>query len=134
MNGRQSSWHRDVSVFLVGALVAAIVAGLVFVLVYPPLPESNPSRHDRGAALATLVIVMFFCGGFIGRRGLSADFLSDLAWPVVGSYLAVVFLCVLASFSPGEIATMAAFASAGILSSALVSLVLMRRFPVKGEQ
>ena len=77
---------------------------------------------------------MFFCGGFIGRRGLSADFLSDLRWPVVGSYVAVVFLRVLASFSLGETATMAAFATAGILSSVVVSLVLLRRFPMKGGQ
>jgi hypothetical protein len=133
MNCKQPSLARDVSGFVVGALVAAIVAGVVFVLVYPPLPESSPSRHDRAAALVILVIVMFFCGGFIGRRGFSADFLSDLIWPVVGSYIAVVFLCFLASFSFGETATMVAFATAGILSSALVSLVLLWRFPMKGE-
>ena len=134
MNSKQPSLRRDLTGFVVGALAAATVAGLVFFLIYPPLPESNPSRHDRGAALAILVIAMFFCGGFIGRRGFSADFLSDLVWPVVGSYIAVVFLCLLASFSLGETATMAAFATAGILSSALVSLVLLRRFPMKGEQ
>jgi hypothetical protein len=84
--------------------------------------------------LALLVILMFFCGGFIGRRGFSADFLSDLCWPVVGSYIVVVFLCILASFSLGETATMAAFATGGILSSAAVSLVLLRRFPISVEQ
>jgi hypothetical protein len=134
MGSKQPSLLRDVCGFLVGALVAVTVAGLVFVLVYPPLPESDPSRPDRGGALAILAIVMFFCGGFIGRRGFSADFLSDLLWPVVGSYIAVGCLCVLATFSFGETATMTAFATAGILSSAVVSLVLLRRFPVKGEQ
>ena len=134
MNSNQSSFLRDLIGFLVGAVVAAATAGLVFVLFYPPLPESNPSRHDRAGALAILVIVMFFSGGFIGRRGFSADFLSDLRWPVVGSYIVVVFLCFLASFSLGEIATMVAFATTGILSSAVVSVILLSRFPVKEEQ
>src|SRR5438105_11572491 len=134
MNSNQSSFLRDLIGFLVGAVVAAAAAGLVFVLFYPPLPESNPSRHDRAGALAILVIVMFFSGGFIGRRGFSADFLSDLRWPVVGSYIVVVFLCFLASFSLGEIATMVAFATTGILSSAVVSVILLSRFPVKEEQ
>ena len=134
MNSNQRSFHRDLGGFLVGAVVAATVAGLVFVAFYPPLPESNPSQHDRSAALALLIIVMFFCGGFVGRRGFSADFLSDLSWPVLGSYAVVVFLCVLASFSLGETATMVGFATAGILASAAVSLVLLRRFPMKNEQ
>src|SRR5689334_14661853 len=114
MNSSQPSFLRDLIGFLVGATVAAATAGLVFVLSYPPLPKSNPSRHDRAAALAVLVIVMFFSGGFIGRRGFSADFLSDLLWPVVGSYIVLVFLCLLASFSLGESATMVGFATAGI--------------------
>jgi hypothetical protein len=134
MSSNQSSFLRDLVGFLVGAVVAAASAGLIFAVFYPPLPESNPSRHDRGAALAILVIVMFFCGGFIGRRGFSAQFLSDLRWPVVGSYVVAAFLCVLASFSLAETATMLAFATAGILSSAVVSLTLLWRLPVKGEQ
>ena len=134
MNNNQPSFLRDLVGFFVGALVAAAAAGLVFVLFYPPLPESNPSRHDRAAALAILVIVMFFSGGFVGRRGFSADFLSDLLWPVVGSYIVLVFLCFFASFSLGESATMVGFATAGILSSAAVSVILLRCFPVKGEQ
>jgi hypothetical protein len=134
MNNNQPSFLRDLIGFIVGALVAAATAGLVFVLFYPPLPESNPNRHDRAAALAILIIVMFFSGGFIGRRGFSADFLSDLRWPVVGSYIVVVFLYFLASFSLGEIATMVGFATAGVLSSAIASLILLWRFPVKGEQ
>ncbi len=134
MSSDQSSLLRDTIGFLVGAVTAAAAAGLVFVMFYPPLPESNPSRHDRAAALAILVIVMFFCGGFIGRRGLSAQFLSDLRWPVVGSYIVVAFLCLLASFSLAETAIMLAFATAGILSSAVLSLALLWRFPLKGEQ
>ena len=124
---------RDVTGFLVGGFVAATVAGLVFSLVYPPLPESDPSRHDRGAALVILALVMLFSGGLIGSKGFSADFLSDLLWPIIGSYVAVGFLCLLASFSLGETATMVAFATAGIVSSVVVSLVLLRLFPMRQE-
>jgi hypothetical protein len=133
VNTNQPSFARDLTGFLVGALVASAAAGLVFVLFYPPLPESNPSRHDRAAAFGILIIVMFFSGGIIGRRGFSADFLSDLLWPVAGSYIVVVFLSFLASFSLREIATMVAFATAGILSSTVASWLLHWRFPVKEE-
>jgi hypothetical protein len=133
MNSSHSSFFRDLIGFLVGAAVAAAAAGLAFVAVYPPLPESNPSRHDRAGALALLVIVLFFCGGFIGRRAFSAEFLSDLCWPIVGSYVVLAFLCVLASFSLSETASMVAFATAGILSSAVVSLLLLRCFPNNQE-
>lgn len=110
-------------------MAAATVAGLVFIFFFPALPESDLNYTDRNAAEGLLVVVMFFCGGFIGRRGLSADFLSDLAWPVAGSYVAVVFLSILASLSLGEIATMVALATTGILASTVISLVLLWRFP-----
>jgi hypothetical protein len=134
MSSNQSPFVRDVIGFVVGALIAAAAGGLVFVAFYPPLPESNPSRHDRAGALAILVIILFFCGGFIGRRAFSAEFLSDLLWPVVGSYVVTGFLCVLASFTLGETAIMFAFATAGILSSAIVCLLLLWRFPLRQEQ
>lgn len=133
MNGNQSSLLRDALGFVVGAMTAAASAGLAFVMFYPPLPDSNPSRHDRAAALAILTIVMFLCGGFIGRRGFSAQFLSDLRWPVLGSYAVVTFLCILASFALEETAAMLAFATVGIVSSAMLSLVLLWRFPLKGK-
>jgi hypothetical protein len=134
MSSNQSSLLRDTIGFLVGAAVAAAAAGLVFVTFYPPPPESNPSYHDWGAALVILIFVMFFCGGFTGQRGFSARFLSDLCWPVVGSYVVMAFLCVLASYSLAETAGMLALATVGILSSVVISLVLLWRFPLKEEQ
>ena len=126
----QSSLLRDVVGFVVGGLTAAVAAALIF-LAFFPLP-SEPKRTDHtGEALAMLVLVMLFCGGFIGRRGFSADFISDLVPPVIGSYVAVIGLCVIAGLSLGELAPMVGFASVGIITSAVVSLALLRWFPPK---
>jgi hypothetical protein len=98
-----------------------------------PLPAVPDPHNHTGEALALLVLVMFFCGGFIGRRGFSADFISDL-WPsVITAFAIVLFLCILPGLSFDEIAKMVGFASVGIVTSAAASLLLQRWFPPKIE-
>jgi hypothetical protein len=122
---------RDVSGFLVGGFLAAILAGLVFIAFFP-LPPRKPTDHTR-QALAILVLVNVFCGGFIGRRAFSADFLSELLLSLGGSYAAMVLLCILASLGFLDTARMIGLASAGILPSAAVLFLFGQRFPPKPE-
>ena len=110
--------------------MAAIASALVLLAFFPLPPEPNPRNHT-GEALVILCIVMFFCGGFIGRRGFSADAWIDLLPSVGGSFVASVFLCVIASLDLRETATMMGFASVGIVASAVAVLLLGRRFPPK---
>jgi hypothetical protein len=131
VNTNPSSLLRDVVGFFAGALAAAVAAWLAF-LAFIPLPEPKPTDHTR-EALAVLVSVVFFCGGFIGRRALSADFWSDL-WPsVTTSYVVIGFLCLTSGLDFSEAALMIGFASAGIVTSAVLLLLLGRRFPPKTE-
>jgi hypothetical protein len=122
---------RDNTGFLAGGLLAAVLSCVVF-LVFFPLPPPKPTDHTR-EALAMLVLVNFFCGGFIGRRAFSADFVSQLLLSVGGSYAVMVLLCVLASLDFSEMARMIGLASAGILPSAAVLFLLGQRFPPKTE-
>lgn len=77
---------------------------------------------------------MFFCGGFIGRRAISADFWSDLYPSVIGSFVASVVLCVMASLDLRETTTIMGFASAGMVTSASVLFLLGRHFQERTEQ
>lgn len=132
MSNSPSSLVRDVVGFLVGGLVASVASGLTL-LGFFPLPVEPDPRNHTGEALVILALVMFFCGGFIGRRAFSADFWSDLLPSVIGSYVASVLLCVIASLDFRETATMAGFVSVGIVTSAVVLLLLGRRFPPETE-
>src|SRR5438477_13074239 len=76
VNRNDSSLLRDVVGFVVGGLAAAVAAALIF-LAFFPLPEPKPTDHTR-EALGVLVLVVFFSGGFIGRRPFRAVFWSDL--------------------------------------------------------
>jgi hypothetical protein len=128
VNTNHSSLLRDVVGFVAGGLAAAVAAALVF-LAFFPLPEPKPTDHAR-EALAVLVLVV---GGFIGRRAFSADFWSDL-WPsVITSYVVIGFLCLISSLDFSEAAPMIGFASAGIVTSAVLLLLLGRRFPPKTQ-
>jgi drug/metabolite transporter (DMT)-like permease len=123
---------RDVIGFFGGGIVAAVAAALVFQVFFPLPAEPKPTDHT-GEALAILVLVVFFCGGFIGRRAFSADFWSDLLPSTITSYIVMVFLCLTASLDFRETATMLAFASAGIAVSTGLLILLGRRFPAKIE-
>jgi hypothetical protein len=122
---------RDIVGFLAGGLLAAILSCVVFLVLFP-LPPSKPTDHTR-EALALLALVNFFCGGFIGRRAFSADFLSQLLLSVGGSYAVMVLLCVLASLDLMEMVRMIGLASVGILPSAAALFLFGQRFPPKAE-
>jgi hypothetical protein len=113
---------RDIAGFLAGGFLAAGLSGLVFIAFFR-------SRE----ALAMLVLISFFCGGFVGRRALSADFISQLLLPVGGTYAVMVLLCVLASLDFIEMAQMIGLASAGMLPSAAGLFLFGQRFPPKPE-
>lgn len=119
---------RDIAGFLTGGVIASVAAGLVFVTFFP-LPK-EPARHDHtGEALMITVLVMFFCGGFIGRRGFSADAFSDLLPSVTGSSITVVVLCFLSGLSLEEYIPLIGFATVGIIASAASSFALAKWFP-----
>jgi len=122
---------RDIVGFLAGGLLAALLSCVVF-LVFFPLPAPKPTDHTR-EALAMLVFVNFCCGGLIGRRAFSANFISQLLVSIGGSYAVMVLLCVIASLDFSETARMVALASSGILPSAAALFVLGQRFPAKPE-
>jgi hypothetical protein len=122
---------RDVVGFLAGGLLAALLSCVVF-LAFFPLPPPKPTDHTR-EALAMLLFVNFFCGAFIGRRALSADFVSQLLLSLGGSYVVMVLLCFLASLDFSETATMIGLASAGIIPSAAALFLFGQRFPGKTE-
>lgn len=126
----QPSFLRDLIGFLVGGVTAAVATGLVF-SAFHPMPAERSTHDHTPEVLAALVIAMFFAGGFIGRRGISADFYSDLLRSVLGSYLILGFLFVIASLDFVEIAALLGFVTVGVLASAVVSLLLLRWFPPK---
>ena len=126
----QSSLLRDIVGFIVGGVTAAVASALILLAFFPLPPDPKPTDHT-GEALAVLVLVTFFCGGFIGRRGFSADFWSDLFPSVIGSYVVIGFLCLISSLDFREATTMIGFASVGIVTSVVVSLLLLRWFPPK---
>ena len=128
MESHQSSLSRDVAGFLLGGVFAAIAAGLMFVAFFP-LPKEQDPRNYTGGAFMITILVMFFCGGFIGRRGFSADAFSDLLPSVIGTYVVVVILCLMAGLDFGELAPLVGFATAGVIASAAGSLLLLRWFP-----
>jgi len=130
VNINRSSLARDAVGFLLGGILAAIGAGLIFVAFFPLPKEQNPRNHT-GEAFAITVLVMFLCGGFIGRRGFSAEALSDLLPPVIGTYVAVILLALTAGLGFSELAPLVGFVSAGVVASAVGSLLLMRWFPPK---
>jgi hypothetical protein len=126
---KRPSLLRDVIGFIVGGLVGAVTVGLVYVA-FLGKPTGAHNGED-GAPLATLILFMFFAGGFIGRRGFNADFFSDLFPSAIGAYVVAAFLCVIAGLSFIESATMIGFVTVGVIGSAAATLLLMRRFPPK---
>jgi hypothetical protein len=124
-----SSFARDASGFFAGGILAAIAAGLLFVAFNPLPKEYNPHNHIREAFIMT-VLVMFFCGGFIGRSGFSAEAWSDFVPSVMGTCIVVFVLPLIAGLSIIELAPFLGFASAGVAASLIASLLFLKWFPM----
>ena len=99
----QPSLVRDIIGFFIGGVSAAVAAGLVFVAFFP-LPTENDPRNHVGRTFVMLAVVMFLCGGFIGRRGFSAEALSDLLPSIIGTYAVAGLLPLFSGLSLSEIA------------------------------
>lgn len=128
----QSSFIRDLMGFLAGGIAGA-ASILVLFLLFQRAP-SHPTPHDHTMeALLAFCIALFFAGGFIGRRGISADFYSDFFPPVIGTYVILGFLCVLAGLGFVEIAGAMGIVTVGVVASVVVTLLLRRWFPPKTD-
>jgi hypothetical protein len=119
---RLSFFIRGLIGFIVGGLVALVLAGVTLATIYP-MPPDQPNRPNYGPdAMSLLVIVTFFCGGFIGRCGFTTNFVSKLFRPIICAYLVILFLCFFSDASFVEAIKMIGFASVGILASAVISV------------
>jgi len=136
------SFLRDLVGFLVGGIVAAVAAVWAAVLVSLALPAQG-RRHDHTPEALMPLAVMFFVGGLIGRRGISADYYSDVLRPVIGTYLVFGVLCLIGCFAssvdniPIDLIALAAVlgvVTSGVIASVVVSLLLLRLFPPKTDR
>lgn len=133
MNTKHTSLLRDFFGFGFGGGVAAIIAGVSLVTVYP-IPPDLPGRPNYGPeALTMAAIIAFFCGGFIGRRAFSADFWSNVLPSVITSLAVMGFLWLISGADFGEAVPMIGFISIGIIVSTAVLFFLARRFPPKAD-
>lgn len=130
MNIRQPSFFRDALGFLVGGILAAASAGLLFVAFIPLGDINNPRNHVPEAFMLT-ILTMFFSGGFIGRRGFSAEGRSDFFPSIIGTYVAVFGLPLFAGLSFSEALPFAGFATAGVVAAVAASVVFLKWFPME---
>jgi hypothetical protein len=121
---------RDALGFIAGGVLAAASAGLIFV-VFIPLGDIYDGRNHVPEAFMLTVLVMFFCGGFIGRRGFSAEARSDFLPSIIGTYVAVLGLPLLAGLSLGEALPFVGFASVGVVSAVAASVIFLKWFPLE---
>lgn len=127
---RQPSFIRDALGFFTGGVSAAASAGLVFVA-FIPLGNIYDGRNHVPEAFMLTALVMFFCGGFIGRRGFSAEGRSDFLPSVMGTYVAVVGLPLFAGLSMREALPFVGFASVGVAIAVVTSLIFLKWFPLE---
>jgi hypothetical protein len=130
VNIRQASFARDLIGFVTGGLFAAAAAGLVFVA-FVPLGDIRDGRNHVPEAFMLTVLVMVVCGGFIGRRGFSAETRSDFYPSIVGTYVAVLGLPLLAGLSFVESLPFVGFATAGVVAAVVASLAFLAWFPIE---
>jgi hypothetical protein len=133
VNIRQPSFIRDALGFLVGGILAAAFAGLIF-RAFIPLGNLNDGRNHVPEAFMLTVLVMFFCGGFIGRRGVNAEARSDFLRPIIGTYVVVVGLPLFAGLSFTEALPFLGFASVGVAAAFAGSVILLKWFPMEPPQ
>jgi hypothetical protein len=132
VNIRQPSLIRDALGFIAGGILAAASAGLIFVG-FIPLGDIHDGRNHVPSAFVFTVLVMFFCGGFIGRRGFSAEAWSDFLPSVIGTYVAVFGLPLLSGLSLVEALPFVGFASVGVVSAVIASLIFLKWFPLESS-
>jgi hypothetical protein len=130
VNIRQPSFIRDAVGFIGGGVLAGASAGAVF-LAFIPVGDIYDGRNHVPEAFMLTVGVMFFCGGFIGRRGFSAETRSDFLPSIIGTYLAVLGLPLLAGLSLGEALPFVGFASVGVVAAVTASVVFLKWVPVE---
>ena len=130
MNIRHPSFIRDALGFIAGGILAAASSGLVFVT-FNPLGDIYDGRNHVPEAFMLIAMAMFFCGGVIGRRGFSAEARSNFVPSIIGIYVAVVGLPLLAGLSLAEALPFVGFASVGVASAVAASLVFSKWFPLE---
>ncbi len=130
VNIRKRSFIRDAVGFVAGGILAALSAGLIFVA-FIPLGDIHEGRNHVPEAFMLTVLVMFFCGGFIGRRGFSAEAASDFLPSIVGTYVAVLGFPLLAGLSLKEALPLVGFATVGVGSAFAASLLFLKCFPLE---
>lgn len=115
---------------MLGGILAALTAGLVFVVFFP-LPTAHDPRSHLGEAFVVTVLLMFLCGGWVGRSAIRARTRGDLLPPIIGTYIAVVAIGLGAGMDFRELGPPLGFATAGLIASAVGGLLLAGRFPPK---
>ena len=131
---------RSSVAFLIGGVLAAVAAGVVFTVFFQ-IPDERDPRDHRIEALFIASLVMFFCGGFVGLRAFSADKLSELIAPTIGTHAAVVVTMHVAAWSKIaqgrlpflEFTALLGCASVGVAASVSGTRLLIRWFPARPE-
>jgi hypothetical protein len=115
---------RQLAGFVIGAAVADAFTLVSFLQLSPP---SEGPNHTT-AVMMTLLIFMFFSGGFLGRRVFIGASRSKLLRPVIGTYVVLLFLGLM-SGDWRETAIMTGLVSVGMLCSVVTTLLLCGCFP-----
>jgi len=132
VNTRLRLFLRGFAGFLVGSVVAAVAAIVAFMAIckQPPEVPGQPDYYPDAVVMLGALTCIF--GGLIGMRGFITRRASGLLWPVVGSYVFMLLLCLGKEASFGEGVLMISFVSVGIAASVGLSLAVLRWFPQKG--
>ena len=122
---------------LVDAIAGAFFAGLATVLVFQllvPLPSDPEPTDHTGTVRAVVLLFNLVAGGFVGRRGFTADHLGELGPAIIGSHSVAIFLSVVAGLNLVETAGIVGLASVGTIASAIGTIMLKALFPPKEDE
>lgn len=129
----EPSLIRSLIGFIAGGLAASISSSLIYGLFFGFPSSPSPLNHngEDSAPLGLLILFMLISGGIIGCKGFSMDFISDLFNAGVVTFLIAIFLCVISGLRFREIMAILGCVTTGIVTVAVVSVVVMRLFPPK---